>query len=132
MQTFYDLEPHRGSPRWTRIHGAIHGKFTKSYNTNKATLKRECFKKDRTGAPDLTATREARPDGFTAQQWEDQIKFWLDPKMVEKSATNSGNRSKQGPPLRHGSRTIPRIRHLMVIVIIIIIIIITDFTYIYI
>ncbi|GJR82929.1 hypothetical protein Tco_0153714 [Tanacetum coccineum] len=41
LRSTYNLEPHIRSERWPRIEGYIQAQFGKSYNTNKATLKRE-------------------------------------------------------------------------------------------
>ncbi|GKF15017.1 hypothetical protein Tco_0056479, partial [Tanacetum coccineum] len=51
--------------------------FEKSYNTNKATLKREHWIRDpETGAYDLDRIRQGKPDEYTDDEWEKYINFW--------------------------------------------------------
>ncbi|GKA57562.1 hypothetical protein Tco_0756750 [Tanacetum coccineum] len=66
LGTTYNLEPHMRSERWPRIDGYIQAQFGKTYNTNKATLKREHWIKDpETGAYDLDQIRRGKPDEYT-------------------------------------------------------------------
>ena len=103
--------------RWPIIHGYIQSQFQKSYNTNKAHLKREHWVKDpETGVYDLDRIRRARPEEYTADEWEKYISFWNDPANVRRAETNRLNRSKSTVVSRHGSRSIPLTRHLMVII----------------
>ncbi|GJX98086.1 hypothetical protein Tco_0355105 [Tanacetum coccineum] len=110
----YNLEPHMRSERWPRIEGYIQAQFGKSYNTNKATLKREHWIRDpETGAYDLDRIRRGKPDEYTDDEWEKYINFWNDPANVQRAETNRLNRSKSTVVSRHGSRSIPLTRHLM-------------------
>ncbi|GKB24034.1 reverse transcriptase domain-containing protein, partial [Tanacetum coccineum] len=110
----YNLEPHMRSERWPRIEGYIQAQFGKSYNTNKATLKREHWIRDpETGAYDLDRIRRGKPDEYTDDEWEKYINFWNDPANAQRAETNRLNRSKSTVVSRHGSRSIPLIRHLM-------------------
>ncbi|GJW56454.1 hypothetical protein Tco_0103185 [Tanacetum coccineum] len=66
----YNLEPHMRSERWPRIEGYIQAQFGKSYNTNKATLKREHWIRDpETRAYDLDRIRRGKPDEYTDDEW---------------------------------------------------------------
>ncbi|GJV05246.1 F-box domain containing protein [Tanacetum coccineum] len=110
----YNLEPHMRSERWPRIEGYIQAQFGKSYNTNKATLKREHWIRDpETGAYDLDRIRRGKPDEYTDDEWEKYINFWNDPANAQRAETNRLNRSKSTVVSRHGSRSIPLTRHLM-------------------
>ncbi|GJR69923.1 hypothetical protein Tco_0015988 [Tanacetum coccineum] len=111
----YNLEPHMRSERWPRIEGYIQAQFGKSYNTNKATLKREHWIRDpETGAYDLDRIRRGKPDEYTDDEWEKYINFWNDPANAQRAETNRLNRSKSTVVSRHGSRSIPLTRHLMI------------------
>ncbi|GJR62338.1 zinc finger, PHD-type containing protein [Tanacetum coccineum] len=113
-QSTYNLEPHMRSERWPRIEGYIQAQFGKSYNTNKATLKREHWIRDpETGAYDLDRIRRGKPDEYTDDEWEKYINFWNDPANAQRAETNRLNRSKSTVVSRHGSRSIPLTRHLM-------------------
>ncbi|GJY64203.1 F-box domain containing protein [Tanacetum coccineum] len=102
------------SERWPRIEGYIQAQFGKSYNTNKATLKREHWIRDpETGAYDLDRIRRGKPDEYTDDEWEKYINFWNDPANAQRAETNRLNRSKSTVVSRHGSRSIPLTRHLM-------------------
>ncbi|GJU32823.1 F-box domain containing protein [Tanacetum coccineum] len=91
----YNLEPHMRSERWPRIEGYIQAQFGKSYNTNKATLKREHWIRDpETGAYDLDRIRRGKPDEYTDDEWEKYINFWNDPANAQRAETNRLNRSK--------------------------------------
>ncbi|GJS85188.1 F-box domain containing protein [Tanacetum coccineum] len=114
LGTTYNLEPHMRSERWPRIDGYIQAQFGKTYNTNKATLKREHWIKDpETGAYDLDQIRRGKPDEYTDDEWEKYINFWNDPANAQRAETNRLNRSKSTVVSRHGSRSIPLTRHLM-------------------
>ncbi|GJT64236.1 F-box domain containing protein [Tanacetum coccineum] len=114
LGTTYNLEPHMRSERWPRIDGYIQAQFGKTYNTNKATLKREHWIKDpETGAYDLDRIRRGKPDEYTDDEWEKYINFWNDPANAQRAETNRLNRSKSTVVSRHGSRSIPLTRHLM-------------------
>ncbi|GJY79503.1 F-box domain containing protein [Tanacetum coccineum] len=102
------------SERWPRIEGYIQAQFGKSYNTNKATLKREHWIRDpETRAYDLDRIRRGKPDEYTDDEWEKYINFWNDPANAQRAETNRLNRSKSTVVSRHGSRSIPLTRHLM-------------------
>ncbi|GJR07034.1 hypothetical protein Tco_0530018 [Tanacetum coccineum] len=63
--------------------------FGKTYNTNKATLKREHWIKDpETGAYDLDQIRRGKPDEYTDDEWEKYINFWNDPANAQRAKTN--------------------------------------------
>ncbi|GJY65276.1 hypothetical protein Tco_0467514 [Tanacetum coccineum] len=114
LKSTYNLEPHMRSERWPRIEGYIQAQFGKSYNTNKATLKREHWIRDpETGAYDLDRIRRGKPDEYTDDEWEKYINFWNDPANAQRAETNRLNRSKSTVVSRHGSRSIPLTRHLM-------------------
>ncbi|GJS94733.1 hypothetical protein Tco_0801701 [Tanacetum coccineum] len=114
QKSTYNLEPHMRSERWPRIEGYIQAQFGKSYNTNKATLKREHWIRDpETGAYDLDRIRRGKPDEYTDDEWEKYINFWNDPANAQRAETNRLNRSKSTVVSRHGSRSIPLTRHLM-------------------
>ncbi|GJV34968.1 hypothetical protein Tco_1407445 [Tanacetum coccineum] len=70
--------------------------FGKSYNTNKATLKREHWIRDpETGAYDLDRIRWGKPDEYTDDEWEKYINFWNDPANAQRAETNRLNPSEQ-------------------------------------
>ncbi|GJU79209.1 hypothetical protein Tco_1276279 [Tanacetum coccineum] len=75
----YNLEPHMRSERWPRIEGYIQAQFGKSYNTNKATLKREHWIRDpETRAYDLDRIRRGKPDEYTDMMGK-YINIWNRP-----------------------------------------------------
>ncbi|GJS11973.1 hypothetical protein Tco_0368769 [Tanacetum coccineum] len=71
----YNLEPHMRSERWPRIEGYIQAQFGKSYNTNKATLKREHWIRDPETELMIWTDQAGKPDEFTMKtKWTSPTK----------------------------------------------------------
>ncbi|GJZ83931.1 hypothetical protein Tco_0649104 [Tanacetum coccineum] len=104
--------------QWGNTSGMIRSSVWKiQNNTNKATLKsvEQWIRDPETGAYDLDRIRRGKPDEYTDDEWEKYINFWNDPANAQRAETNRLNRSKSTVVSRHGSRSIPLTRHLMMI-----------------
>ncbi|GJT88291.1 F-box domain containing protein [Tanacetum coccineum] len=109
--TLFDLRPHMESSRWTEIYEGINQHLQKAYNTNKASFKAKHWKVDpQTGTYDVEAIRRARPEEITADEWDNYIRFWNDPKNLARAAQNRQNRQKSVVISRQGSRSLARLR----------------------
>ncbi|GJX15088.1 F-box domain containing protein [Tanacetum coccineum] len=109
--TLFDLRPHMESSRWTEIYEGINMHLQKAYNTNKASFKAKHWKADpTTGSYNVEAIRRARPEEFTAAEWDKYIQFWNDPKNLARAAQNRLNRQKSVVTSRQGSWSLARLR----------------------
>ncbi|GKA53631.1 F-box domain containing protein [Tanacetum coccineum] len=110
-ETLFDLRPHMESSRWTEIYEGINQHLQKAYNTNKASFKAKHWKVDpQTGTYDVEAIRRARPEEITADEWDNYIRFWNDPKNLARAAQNRQNRQKNVVISRQGSQSLARLR----------------------
>ncbi|GJZ50636.1 F-box domain containing protein [Tanacetum coccineum] len=95
----------------TEIYEGINMHLQKAYNTNKASFKAKHWKADpTTGTYDVEAIRRARPEEITADEWDNYIRFWNDPKNLARAAQNRQNRQKSVVISRQGSRSLARLR----------------------
>ncbi|GJS72499.1 hypothetical protein Tco_0705340 [Tanacetum coccineum] len=95
LQTQFDLQPHMQSEIWPDIRKGIDQHLGKIYTDNKSSLKRDYWVKNPDDETyDLEAIRSRRPANISAKDWDEQIRFWSDPKNMARCAQNAQNRAK--------------------------------------
>ncbi|GKB76075.1 hypothetical protein Tco_0942970 [Tanacetum coccineum] len=59
---------------------------------------------------DMEAIRSRRPGNISVKDWDEQIRFWSDPKNMARCAQNARNRAKSMIVCRQGTRTLAALR----------------------
>ncbi|GJX96474.1 zinc finger, PHD-type containing protein [Tanacetum coccineum] len=109
--TQFDLQPHMQSELWPDIRKGIDQHLGKIYTDNKSSLKRDYWVKNPDDETyDVEAIRSRRPANISAEDWDEQIRFWSDPKNMARCAQNARNRAKSTVVCRQGSRTLAALR----------------------
>nr|GEW22861.1 hypothetical protein [Tanacetum cinerariifolium] len=83
----------------------------KIYTDNKLSLKMYYWVKNPDDETyDVEAIRSRRPVNISAEDWDEQIRFWSDLKNMSRCAQNARNRAKSTDVCRHGSQTLASLR----------------------
>ncbi|GJY70194.1 DIE2/ALG10 family protein [Tanacetum coccineum] len=78
-----------------RLGKGIDQHLGKIYTDNKSLLKRDYWVKNPDDETyDVEAIRSRRPANISAEDWDEQIRFWSDPKNMARCAQNARNRAK--------------------------------------
>ncbi|GKD54628.1 hypothetical protein Tco_1288015 [Tanacetum coccineum] len=99
---FFDLDCHMRGPHWGRIETSIEDSFAKCYSDNKHNFKRDHWTL-KGGAAQAEEIRSHPSPNVEQSVWDQQVDFWIDPKMVHRATMNAQNRRGNMISSRHGS-----------------------------
>ncbi|GKC72800.1 hypothetical protein Tco_1118683, partial [Tanacetum coccineum] len=109
--TQFDLKPYMQSELWPYIRKGIDQHLGKINMDNKSSLKRGYWVKNLDDETyDMEAIRSQCPMNISAEDRDEQIRFWSDPKIMTRCAQNARNRAKSIVVCRQGSRILIALR----------------------
>ncbi|GJX82859.1 hypothetical protein Tco_0332340 [Tanacetum coccineum] len=83
IRTQLDLKPHVQSNLWPKIKKGVEQHLAKIYTDNKSALKANHWVKNpEDGTYDVEAIKSRLPANISAADWDEQIRFWSDPKNM--------------------------------------------------
>ncbi|GJS44978.1 hypothetical protein Tco_0595099 [Tanacetum coccineum] len=110
-RTQFDLKPYMQSELWPYIRKGIDQHLGKINMDNKSSLKRGYWVKNLDDETyDMEAIRSQCPMNISAEDRDEQIRFWSDPKIMTRCAQNARNRAKSIVVCRQRSRILIALR----------------------